>query len=478
MAFSRRDFLNKSLIGFGAVVSFSHSWASATTRTLFEDDEPDVIIELAANEQLMDVGNGSEVKYWSYSGKLIKGHKHNLSPIAGSYLGPSIEVKTGDRVRVLFKNQLPEPSIVHWHGLDVSHENDGHPHNAIGTNESYQYDFVVGNRAGMYWYHPHPHGRTGHQVYRGLAGLFIVRDREEKGLNLPAGEQELQLVLQDKYFNEKGQLEYRPSMMGAFGNELFINGTARGKFPVKKGLYRIRLHNGCNARVFNIALDNGREMKQIGSDGGLLGHIHGLKRFYFAPAERFDFLLDFSDYSPGDIVKIEGLPLIEGRGSKYTIVEFEVTDEEGVVYREPQRLAQFAKIDPSEAVNVNSPKKFELIPKTDVGWTINGNGYEPNRYEDYEIIKFGSTEIWEFFNPTGMPHPMHIHGTQFQVLSRSAGRLEGCLDQGWKDTILIMPGDRVQVIKRFNTFKGTFIYHCHNFEHEDMSMMRNFKIVE
>ena len=76
-----------------------------------------------------------------------------------------------------------------------------------------------------------------------------------------------------------------------------------------------------------------------------------------------------------------------------------------------------------------------------------------------------------------MPHPMHIHGTQFQVLKRNSGRLQGCLDHGWKDTVLVLPGDRVQVIKRFNTYKGTFIYHCHNLEHEDMSMMRNFRII-
>ena len=170
--------------------------------------------------------------------------------------------------------------------------------------------------------------------------------------------------------------------------------------------------------------------------------------------------------------------MVEGRGKKYTILEFEVSEDLGVLFREPSKLSQYSKINPSEATNLNSPKEFELIPKRGTGWTINGNGYEDNRYENYEIIKYGDTEVWEFYNPTGMPHPMHIHGTQFQVLNRSSGQLKGCLDQGWKDTVLVMPGDRVQVIKRFNTFKGTFIYHCHNLEHEDMSMMRNFKITD
>ena len=470
MVLSRRDFLNKSLIGFGATVSFANSWANAATKTLFrDDDEADVIIEMTA----VDTGT-----YWSYHGTLIKGSKETLKTINTSYLGPVIQVNTGDRVRVTFKNELAEKSIIHWHGLDVSHHNDGHPHNAIETNETYQYDFVVGNRAGMYWYHPHPHGRTGHQVYHGLAGLFIVRDHEEKSLNLPINEQELTFVLQDKYFNSDGQLEYRPSMMGAFGNRLFINGTYEQSVPVKKGLYRIRLLNGCNARIFNISFDGNQDIKQIGSDGGLLGQINKLKRFFFAPAERIDFLFDFSNYSAGDVVKMESLPVVEGAEPKYTLIEFKVTDEDGQAFDEPVKLANFSRINLREATNLGNPKIFELIPVKGMGWTINGKGYEANKYEEYEIIKFGDTETWEFHNPTGMPHPMHIHGSQFQIVNRSPGQFRGCLDVGWKDVVLVMPGDRVQIIKRFNTFKGTFIYHCHNLEHEDMNMMRNFKIVD
>lgn len=478
MTISRRDFLNKGLIGLGATALTSNSWATVTKNILFNENEADVIIELTATQKQIDIGNKKKTNFWSYSGKLLKGPKKALKVITDSYLGPIIDVNTGDRVRIIFKNDLPEKSIIHWHGLDVSHENDGHPHLAIETGKTYQYDFVVENRAGMYWYHPHPHGRTGFQVYQGLAGLFIVRDREERNLNLPAGEQELALVLQDRYFDENGEMIYRPSMMGAFGNQLLINGNVKRKFQVKQGLYRIRLHNGCNARIFNVALDSNEKFKQIASDGGLLAQVNPIERFYFAPAERFEFVIDFSNYKKGETIKLESLPLVTGRGEKYTILEFEITDEKADLYELPSKLAHYSKIDPLSANNVNNPKKFELIPVRGKGWTINGKGYEANAYEDYELIRFGDTEVWEFYNPTGMPHPMHIHGTQFQILKRESGQLQGCLDEGWKDTVLVMPGDRVQVIKEFNTFKGTFIYHCHNLEHEDMSMMRNFKIID
>lgn len=476
--FNRRSFLRSGVLGSCAAFAFPLIPFKSHSKGQFSMAQANVIIELRAVKKrvLLDVDLNPEL--WSYEGRLIKGSQSNLVNIKGSYLGPTIQVQKGDRVKIVFKNDLDEKSIIHWHGLDVSHENDGHPHNAIDPGASFQYDFEVTNNSGMFWYHPHPHGRTGAQVYQGLAGLFIVRDREEVTLNLPKKEQEIQIVIQDRSFNESGELEYRPSMMGAFGNTLMINGKKKaGSIKVKKGKYRLRFLNGCNARVFNVALDNKTDFKQVGSDGGLLPRVNKLKKFYFAPAERFDCIVDFSKDNLGDIIALDSLPLVEGRGEKYNLLNFEVVDGEVTNYEEPLALSQYTKISASEAINENNPKEFELIAKRGVGWTINGRAYEDNNYTKDEIINFGDTEIWEFYNPTGMPHPMHIHGTQFQVLSRSIGRLEGCLDKGWKDVVLVMPGDRVRVIKRFNTFRGTFLYHCHNLEHEDMSMMRNFKVV-
>ena len=109
--------------------------------------------------------------------------------------------------------------------------------------------------------------------------------------------------------------------------------------------------------------------------------------------------------------------------------------------------------------------------------TINDKVYDLNRVD--ETVKAGDTEIWEFDNSTGDEiHPMHIHAVQFQVLSRTGGR--GALiatEQGWKDTVLVMPGEKVRVIMTFPQKKGLFVFHCHNLEHEDDGMMLNFEIV-
>ena len=86
-----------------------------------------------------------------------------------------------------------------------------------------------------------------------------------------------------------------------------------------------------------------------------------------------------------------------------------------------------------------------------------------------------------------MAHPIHLHGQFFQIVSRSisAGNEEdyetvrhGFIESGLKDTVLVMPGEKVTIIKPFQDYTGLFMYHCHNLEHEDMGMMREFLIVK
>jgi FtsP/CotA-like multicopper oxidase with cupredoxin domain len=69
---------------------------------------------------------------------------------------------------------------VHWHGLILPEDMDGHPRFAIEPGQTYVYEFEVINRAGMNWFHPHPDMLTGQQAYAGLAGLFIYRHRSRR----------------------------------------------------------------------------------------------------------------------------------------------------------------------------------------------------------------------------------------------------------------------------------------------------------
>ena len=112
--------------------------------------------------------------------------------------GPTLRGRHGERAQIRLLNQLTEPTIVHWHGVLVPPEADGHPRFAVEPGGTYDYDFPIAQRAGTFWYHPHPHHRTAGQIHRGLAGFFLVSDQEEDSLGLPSGERETLLLLQDR----------------------------------------------------------------------------------------------------------------------------------------------------------------------------------------------------------------------------------------------------------------------------------------
>jgi len=147
---------------------------------------PDVELALRAVPGDVQILSGARIRVWTYLGRVVKGPPETLQTIPGSYLGPTIRVRTGQKVRIRFTNELPEPTIVHWHGLHVPEPMDGHPRFLVARSQTYVYEFEVINRAGTYWYHPHHHNRTGPQVYSGLAGLLIVSDETDAALGLPS----------------------------------------------------------------------------------------------------------------------------------------------------------------------------------------------------------------------------------------------------------------------------------------------------
>ena len=156
--------------------------------------------------------DGRATGVWRYSANLLKGPENTLTTLPDSYLGPLMRFQKGQKIRIRLRNGLPEPTITHWHGLHVPMLMDGHPMYAIDPGETFVYEFEMRNRAGLYFYHPHPHEATATQVYRGLAGAIIVGDDEEKALELPSGEFEIPIVLQDRSFNDDNQLVYGGGM--------------------------------------------------------------------------------------------------------------------------------------------------------------------------------------------------------------------------------------------------------------------------
>ncbi len=473
----------RGFIKIGASASlYMYANPSAFAKSLPRKPRPPFEINLEASKSHYPLRPGNSTEMLTFKGESLG----SLSPLSkgSGFLGPTIEVNKGQGLKINFRNRLNEESIVHWHGLHLPENQDGHPSFAVGPGETYNYQFQVTNRAGLYWYHPHPHGRTGFQVYSGLAGLFVVRDEEEKALNLPSGENELFLVLQDRHLDENNQLIYVQSghdiMMGKVGDQLVVNGSLDRSQKVRQEAYRLRLLNGGNAYPYRLQWSDGSPLHLIGTDGGLLEKREELENILFTPGERLDILVDFSNKKMGEEIELLSVPLVENENSKaFSLYKFKVSGSGSTQFKMPEKLSHYERINPEEASNFNNPKVFRLEPKAGVGWTIDGLPYEMNEVRPKERIPLGSTEIWEFdLTNSGMIHPMHIHGSPFQVLERIHGPLSQGLvfDKGWKDTVAVLPGDRVRVIKRFDDFSGQFLFHCHILEHEDHSMMRNFVV--
>lgn len=466
---------------------------------------PDVEFTLAAASGEASILTGAPTSVWRFTGQVTKGPATTLQVLPGSYLGPVIHVRRGQKVRIRFRNQLAESSIVHWHGLDVPELADGHPRFAVGPGRDYVYEFEVINRAGTYWYHPHPHMRTGAQVYRGLAGLFIVHDAEEDALGLPSGSAEHLCVLQDRLFDARNQLVFRGDNMmemmnGFLGDRVMVSGKPQPVIDVDAGWQRIRLLNGSNARIYKLAWSRDVKMTLIGGDGGLMEQPVRQSVLTLAPGQRADLLVDLTGIAAGTDLHLDSQAYPEadagvvgmmgmGRGmggaangAPLRVMTLRTRARAGVAFSVPGRLSTF---DATWTAGAGARIRQVPIVFQRMEWLLGGRTFEMTQVAPEETVAAGSTHVWEFMNlPNGMgmqaAHPIHMHGRQFRVLQRSGAAnnalREGLADGGWRDVVLVLPGETVRVQATFSSFPGLYLYHCHILEHEDMGMMRNFRI--
>jgi FtsP/CotA-like multicopper oxidase with cupredoxin domain len=405
---------------------------------------------------------------------------------SGAILGPTLRFERGQTVSVNVKNQLNEVTNVHWHGLAVPPSMDGQPHQFIQPGSSFLYSYTVNQRAATYWYHPHPHGDTARQVMLGLAGLLVVTDDEEAALNLPHGDRELFLVLQDKRI-AGNEITYAPTtaeiMTGFMGDRVFVNGIYAPYHAVNRMHYRVRILNGSNARVYHLALSDGKSFTVIGNDGGLLAAPESVTSALLAPGERLDVLIDFSTSQLNEEIFLVSKPFDGGSSQgheEFRIMKFTVTGNETDSFQIPSALSVITSLSESQSTKTRT---FDISNPHDSmgghmhsGHTINGVSYDESHIDEH--VETGAIEIWTFDNSIGgEPHPMHLHGVQFQILDRTGGR--GMLEpyeKGWKDTVLLLPEESVRVIVPFGTYTGSYVFHCHNLEHEDDGMMLQYEL--
>jgi FtsP/CotA-like multicopper oxidase with cupredoxin domain len=477
---------------------------------------PDAEIAITAKEKYVQILSGASTRVWSYEGQLLSGTGVTVQNLPDVHLGPILRVQSGKQVRIFFHNQLGEDSVIHPHGLRVPQDCDGHPMLAIGPGQTKIYEFQVIDRAGPYWFHPHPMGRTAEQVMMGLAGLFNVWDAEEE-LAVPGastGANDVPIILQDRNFDSNNQFLYNPNQMwGYLGNRILVNGKVNAAFNLEPRGYRLRFLNGSNARTYKLAWSNNMPLKVIGTDGGLLPAPVSKSYVMLMPGERIDVWADFSSLANKQVI-LKSLAFNPGgmggggmggggmggggmggggmmgsslaNGAAFNILTVNVSKQatsKPVLGTLPPLTIRY---NASNVPNFATPRPFTLEMQRMMTWTINGRVFEMTAVADDEMVYYDETMAWEWINNSPIPHPMHIHNVQFQVVQRTPPTSttsystvnQGFVDSGWKDTVLVWPGERVKVAMTFAPYTGMYMYHCHILEHEDMTMMRNYMIME
>ena len=409
---------------------------------------------------------------------ILPGLQTTVWGLNGSYPGPTIRAKHGRRVVVRQTNALPEGVTIHLHGGHAPTTSDGHPNDMIAPGESREYIYPNKQIAATLWYHDHTMMATAPNVYKGLAGFYLIEDDIESGLNLPSGEYDVPLLLQDRQFNADGSLYYPSSnaaeaIQGFAGDTMLVNGAPQPHFAVARRKYRFRLLNGANTRNFTLTLKNGATtipLAQIGGDVGLLPATVSRTAIPIWPAERIEVVVDFSAFPLGTHLTLVNT---EETGTLADLLRFDVTRDAPDTSALPNTLRSITPLDPNTAA---ASRTFALSFQPIRGiWVINNKAYDPGRI-DFQT-SLGSTEIWTFQAPPGvMTHPMHMHQASFQVIDRD-GVARQAWEAGWKDTVAVGPGEKVRVIAKFDDFTGPFVFHCHKLEHEDHEMMGQFEVV-
>ena len=459
------------------------------------------------------------------------------------YPGPTIEAQRGRPIEIHWHNNLPakhifqiDPNIhgamppapavrtvPHLHGARTRSESDGLPEKWFTPGSTARFFYANDQPAAMLWYHDHAMGITRLNAYAGLSGLFLLRDEVERGMNLPAGDYEIPLLIQDRTVDENGQLVYGPTFddgkplaPGVWGSEFFgqlpvVNGTIYPYLNVEPRPYRLRILNGANSRFFNLFFNLARrptdvpalvDFHQIGTDGGLLQVPARLNKVLLGPAERADLIVDFSEFAGKTVTLSNDAPApypgwdfsTAHHARLYELMQFRVivpiAGKGRSISLTPN--VSFATLNASDAVTT---RDFVLSEQMDdqgrsMRMLINGK-----RYDDpvTETVKLGSIEKWRFINTTDDAHPMHLHLVQYQILERQgfdiaafrSGKLQlvgtprppAANEAGRKDTAVVNPGDVLTILVRFEGYAGKYVFHCHMLEHEDNDMMRPYEVI-
>jgi FtsP/CotA-like multicopper oxidase with cupredoxin domain len=413
---------------------------------------------LEAGQFEWEIAPGKIIEAWGFNGTLP---------------GQTLRAKKGDTLSIKVKNNLTEPTIVHWHGIRLPSTMDGTDdvQKPIAPGEEFEYRFVVPD-AGTFWYHSHQNETV--QMERGMYGALIVEDDND-----PKVDADRVFMLDDMKLNDKMEFT-RPSWFlkrwlerhdGREGNTFLINGKEKPVLSINAGqVERWRIINSSSARYVNLSLGR-HKLRIIATDGGLIERIVEADELLLTPGERVDIIA--GPFNEGEEFNISSTGYVRSPGWKKipfnyaTVVVGSQSESTAVI------PSEFREIEPiaSQHATVNRTTRFSTAGSfTDgVDFLVNGK-----KHMHDQPVKVGETQVWEIFNASLMDHPYHLHGFFFQVIDING---KAPAYRAWKDTINIPPRSRVKIAWIPDNRPGMWMYHCHILEHHAAGMMAHFEVV-
>ncbi len=401
----------------------------------------------------------------------------------GQIPAPRLEVKPGDHLIIHFKNDLDQSTNLHFHGLHLSPEQDN-VFLKIEPGETYTYELDIHptQRGGTYWYHPHLHGSVAEQLFRGLAGIIVVRGELDEDPAIAAAQEEF-LLLQD--FSETN--EFSSGRMGMMGGSMNLMAGRQGSLRLVNGLYhptisvtedllRLRLVNASPSRFYYLEL-KGQNPLQIANSGGTLLKPTPIDKLLLTPGQRAELLIQTKDL-PDIPIHLLNLPYERAQmgmmGNQApqiieAIADFKKAEKD---YKSVTLPTAFQPIEalPEPTQTRQFTLNHGMVRGQGMAFLINGESYSG---EVQTEVQLDTVEDWEITNTGTMDHPFHVHTNKFQVISRN-GVSEKAI--AWEDTVLVKVGETVKIRMQFKHFSGDTVYHCHILDHEDLGMMGKLRI--
>ena len=387
--------------------------------------------------------------------------------------GPVLRAKKGDTLIIKIKNELAEPTVIHWHGirLPASMDGTGEAQKPIQPGEEFEYRFVVPD-AGTFWYHSHQNETV--QMERGMYGALIVEDDAD-----PVVDADKVFMIDDMKLKRDNSFKKGNSFSrwaerhdGRQGDSLLINGKENTVINMHAGqTERWRFINSSSARYFVLHLD-GRSFKIIGTDGGLIEEPVTVTEVLLTPGERVDILA--GPFAEGETFSIGSLSYNRStflRAKRERFATVMVGDARPSVALIPGMLR---KIEPLASKDAAVTRKVKLSVgasmKHGIDFLVNGTMHANDK-----PVYVGELQVWEVSNTSLMDHPFHLHGYFFQVLE-DKGKAPGYT--AWKDTINLKPRSKVKIAWIPDNRPGMWMYHCQILEHHEAGMMANFEVVD